>query len=237
MTPLVAFHGKEETKQFYVARVQGPYDADEIVKGIGVLWEGGRGSAVGCTLHGRGYEYYETELGIPQVLGRVEDVIFSGLPKGDPRKLWPLRFLKAIRPGQDLSLVGWKFFHWLQTNDLETAKENKVRAEVIAALKQCADVLVPLTEGRPVDQSGAKSALRSGARAAKMVRAKNEFPAVTLAASVPKAGKWPGVAEWALEAATRAGGWGVRGELCEDGRQANRTHRGCVKRRSVLWIG
>jgi len=125
MTPLVAFDGKEETKQFYVARVQGHYDADEIVKGIGVLWEGGRGSAVVCTLHRCRYEYYETELGIPQMLARVEDGIFDGLPCGDPRKVWPVRFLKAIRPGQDLSLVGWKFFHWLQTNDLETAKEKQ----------------------------------------------------------------------------------------------------------------
>jgi hypothetical protein len=49
---------------------------------------------------------YETELGIPVMLARLEDWIFEGLPV-ERAKLWPKQFLTTIKSGSDLSLVGW----------------------------------------------------------------------------------------------------------------------------------
>ena len=114
MKKLLAFHGKQEIKDKYLARVQVHYDADEIIQGQ--YWDGGKGCAVGCTLHSDNHSAYETELGIPRVLARLEDGIFEGLPN-DIAKEFPLRFLNAPKVGSDLSLVFPKFMHWLLVDE------------------------------------------------------------------------------------------------------------------------
>ena len=63
---LIAYHGKQETKDFYVARMEQHKAADEIAHGF--YWENGRGCAVGCTIHGQEHAKYETELGVPIIL-------------------------------------------------------------------------------------------------------------------------------------------------------------------------
>jgi len=105
-----AFHGKQEIKDEYIKRLQDHYDADEIVKGV--YWEDGKGCAVGCTLHSDDHKAYEVELGIPEVLARLEDSIFEGLSPKDAKE-FPLNFLNAVNVGSDLSQVGDKFLHWL----------------------------------------------------------------------------------------------------------------------------
>ena len=105
-----AFHGKQEIKDEYIKRLQEHYDADEIVKGV--YWEDGKGCAVGCTLHSGDHKAYEVELGIPEVLARLEDSIFEGLSPKDAKE-FPLNFLNAVNVGSDLSQVGDKFLHWL----------------------------------------------------------------------------------------------------------------------------
>ncbi len=105
-----AFHGKQEIKDEYIKRLQDHYDADEIVKGV--YWEDGKGCAVGCTLHSGDHKAYEVELGIPEVLARLEDSIFEGLSPKDAKE-FPLNFLNAVNVGSDLSQVGDKFLHWL----------------------------------------------------------------------------------------------------------------------------
>ena len=105
-----AFHGKQEIKDEYIKRLQDHYEADEIVKGV--YWEDGKGCAVGCTLHSDDHKAYEVELGIPEVLARLEDSIFEGLSPKDAKE-FPLNFLNAVNVGSDLSQVGDKFLHWL----------------------------------------------------------------------------------------------------------------------------
>lgn len=77
------------------------------------------GCAVGCTLHSAkllgvwtgeesshaGYE----KIGIPRVLAYLEDNIFESLPEAQAMK-WPTRFLSAITPGADLSMVWPRWF-------------------------------------------------------------------------------------------------------------------------------
>src|ERR1700747_3635551 len=109
MTKLLAYHNDTKIKTKYVKRVKAHQLADEIEKGY--YWEDGKGCAVGCTIEGSDHSKYEKELGIPKELAYLEDVIFEELPNGDA-KAFPLNFLKAIKPGTDLSSVVPKFIIW-----------------------------------------------------------------------------------------------------------------------------
>jgi len=111
MKTLVAFHGDPAIKEKYLARVMAHRAADEIVQGYG-YWKNGKGCAVGCTIHGSDHRAYETELGIPEALARVEDTIFEWLPAGEVALNWPVDFLTAIQVGADLSSIVAEFFLW-----------------------------------------------------------------------------------------------------------------------------
>jgi hypothetical protein len=115
-TKLIAFHGDPRIKETYLARVRQHRAADELVKGQ--YWENGKGCAVGCTIHSDDHCRYETELGIPQALARLEDSIFEALPN-DKAMAWPEQFLAAIPVGADLSLVTTRFLHWLLVDPVD----------------------------------------------------------------------------------------------------------------------
>ena len=105
-----AFLGKQEVKDFYLARVRAHREADEIVQGV--YWEHGKGCAVGCTIHSGNHAAYETELGIPRIIAKLEDGIFESL-ENDRSMLWPEQFLSAPAVGADLALVWPRFAVWL----------------------------------------------------------------------------------------------------------------------------
>src|SRR3990172_7843606 len=111
-----AFHNDPAIKQKYIERVKAHVLADEIVHGT--YWENGKGCAVGCTIHGQDHGLYETELGITKILARLEDRIFEGMGNGDSKE-FPLRFISAIEPGADLSLVWPEFARWLLVDPTE----------------------------------------------------------------------------------------------------------------------
>ena len=95
MSTLLAFHGKPSIKKIYLDRVRAHAKADEIISGK--YWEGGKGCAVGCTIHGSSHSAYEAEIGIPRVLAYLEDRLFEALYKFDTvaAKAWPERFISA----------------------------------------------------------------------------------------------------------------------------------------------
>lgn len=104
-----AFHEDKKIKAKYIARVKAHQKADEIIKGK--YWEDGKGCAVGCTIEGSEHLRYETELGIPEILARVEDGLFEEMSNKDAMK-FPLQFLEAIPVGADLSKVFTKLVIW-----------------------------------------------------------------------------------------------------------------------------
>ena len=146
-----AFHGNPSIKAFYLDRVRAHARNDEIIHGK--YWENGRGCALGCTIHSARHEEYETELGIPVMLARLEDRLFEGQSNGRS-KGFPERFLLAAKVGADLSCVGGKFLHWLLTEELA----GRDHPSVATYIKRWADVLVPLTKGEPCDKEEAQSA-------------------------------------------------------------------------------
>jgi len=161
---MLAFVETTVTKPQIIKKLKDHAKADDFIKGT--YWENGKGCAVGCTIESSNHVEYETRFGIPQMLARLEDRIFEGLPN-DKAKKWPLRFMEAIKPGADLTTVGWEFQYRLQINNLEFAQKQKFPADVIAAIKLVIDVLEPMTKGKKVDRSAAESAAAwSAARSA-----------------------------------------------------------------------
>jgi hypothetical protein len=175
---MLSYHSNPSIKAKYLARVEGHAEADEIIKGR--YWEAGKGCAVGCTIHGDAHGDFEIELGIPRILAWLEDVIFEGLPNR-LAKTWPERFLSSIEPGTDLSRVAWQLLHWLLT---DRGAELDVPV-VAAAVKQCADVLVPLVRGIPVDQRAAECAAALACAAVRAVEneATNQTPWIAKSAA------------------------------------------------------
>mgnify|MGYP007100081219 CR=1 FL=1 len=97
-----AFHNDVEVQNKYLTRIRNHAKADEFVKGQ--YWRNGKGCAVGCTVHSSHHAAYETELGIPEWVARLEDRIFEGLPNSRA-KLWPVEFLEAVHLGANLDSI------------------------------------------------------------------------------------------------------------------------------------
>jgi hypothetical protein len=156
---MLAYHNDPTVKAKYLDRIRLHARAVEIIHGK--YWEHGKGCAVGCTIHGSKHSLYESLLGIPQMLARLEDRLFEGLQNGRS-KAFPEQFLLAAKVGADLSRVGWKFLHWLLTEELASRDDPRVSAQI----KRCAHVLVPLTKGEPVNAVEARNAAAANAYAA-----------------------------------------------------------------------
>ena len=127
-TKLIAFHGKADEKEELLKQLQDHYDQDEIIKGK--YWEGGKGCAVGCTIHSDVHKSYETELGIPEWLARLEDVLFEGMDNPDAKE-FPLRLIKAIPTG----FSNWNhIYHQLCVHILEKECKNTDHKTVSKAI-------------------------------------------------------------------------------------------------------
>ena len=132
-----AFHNDPAIKKKYLQRLQEHHDLDQIIKGL--YWQDGKGCAVGCTIHDSKHANYETELGIPESLAHLEDGIFEGLPN-DLAMEWPLKFLKAIPVGADLSLVASKFLHWLLVDPTDGVIQHAKDAASKKVIQDVADL-------------------------------------------------------------------------------------------------
>ena len=161
---MLAYHSDPKIKTVILQQLRAHAKADEIVKGK--YWSEGKGCAVGCTIHSGLHVDYETRFGIPQMLAWLEDTIFERLPN-ERAKEWPIQFMSAIVPGVDLSLVGWKFLHWILTDEAVNPGIN--HPTVKDAIKQCADVVYNLSNGgvAGLSRNAARSAAESAESAAR----------------------------------------------------------------------
>jgi hypothetical protein len=162
---LVAYHADPAIKRGILKQLRAHAKADEIVKGR--YWEDGKGCAVGCTVHSNEHSAYETRFGIPEVLARLKETIFEGLPNGRAKE-WPIQFMLAVKPGADLSRVHWHFLHWLLTT--EAVNPGITHPIVRDAVKRCADLMASLSKGGSAAWSAAEAseALASAWSAAAM---------------------------------------------------------------------
>lgn len=122
---MLAFHNEPALKAYYQARLAAHYAANDIIRGEyggpgGV--SGWRGCAVGGTLHSSDPKVAETELGIPEVVMRLDDIIFESLPESEGPQ-WAVDFLSAIPVGADLALVGAKFAMWVLSDPVHGSRQ------------------------------------------------------------------------------------------------------------------
>src|SRR3990172_1540608 len=159
---MLAFHNDAALKARKLAQVRAHEAADEVIKGQ--YWENGKGCAVGCTVHSSSHVAYETEMGIPQMLARLEDRIFEGMSNAEAKR-FPARFIEAISVGADLSLVGWKFLHWLVADVNERYGTLATKVAVVDAI----EILRRKSIGEsvnPVDARNAEATARKAEAAA-----------------------------------------------------------------------
>lgn len=168
---LLAWHGDAKLQKAAVATMAAHREADTLVKGL--YWQNGKGCAVGCLIHGSDHTLYEPRFGIPQALAQLEDTIFENLPNGDAMK-WPERFLKAAKPGADLSLVQWKFLAFV----VDEALSRPGAASVREACQPALEVVRARARGEPVTaaESAAAAAAWSAAESAQCDQLRKLFP-------------------------------------------------------------
>jgi hypothetical protein len=146
-----SFHNKPELKEMMLEEVLKHQKADEIIQGS--YESRGKYCAVGCSIEslntrlGKHYSHgdhsvYETELGIPKIIARLEDRIFEGLER-KKAKMFPLRFIQAVPVGVDLSLVWPKFAMWLLGDEkdgvikyVETDEQKKIIIDIVELYKR-----------------------------------------------------------------------------------------------------
>ena len=140
-----AFNNDVQLKADLIKEVIKHREADAIVKGYyGDMSDNEfKGCAVGCSLHSYAiikgivldtseHKNYE-KFGISELLARLEDNIFEGLPSTHNKK-WPEQFLSAIPVGADLSTVWPQFAQWLLTDKkwgvIQYAKTEQQRSAI-----------------------------------------------------------------------------------------------------------
>ena len=156
---LLSFKADESVKQFYLNRLLAHEKADEIIQGVG--WEDGKGCAVGCTLNNYDHAAYETELGLPEWLARLEDTLFENIPNADAKK-FPRELLEAIPVGRNLDKVKWQFCSYLINENIERVLkltfEEKLKQQVLDAQRQVLAVHTSAIKSGVWDESAAWSA-------------------------------------------------------------------------------
>jgi hypothetical protein len=135
---MLSFHNNTEIKAKYLARLEAHRAADEIIQGTG--FKNGKGCAVGCTLDNYSHEAYETELGIPRILAKLEDRIFEGLSV-ENSKDFPINFLSSVPVGVDLKNVCKKFFIWLLTDPTDGVIRFANTEQTKQAIQNVSDLL------------------------------------------------------------------------------------------------
>ena len=157
---MLAYHNKPELKSRALDIMAAHRKAETLAQNHG-YWDAGKGCAMGCLLHDLGgqpncHTEYERLLGIPAPLAHLEDRIFETLLENEAQT-WPERFLGAIEPGADLSIVTWQFLDWL-LSDLPKSDD----ATVTEAIKRVrTEVTGPRAKGEHVSKKTARAAARA----------------------------------------------------------------------------
>ena len=156
------------TKKEFLTELKKHQKADNFIRGK--YWSDGKGCAVGCSLKSLdtvkklgikdfgNHKQYETYLGIPEWLARVEDGIFEGVSV-ERSKTWPVEFASAINTGADLEKAKAPFMICV----LERTLNIKEVKEDLSVLNSIKDVIA---KGPSAAESSAWSEAWSEARLA-----------------------------------------------------------------------
>jgi len=164
MSKLLSFHNDPAVKEKYVSRLEEHRKLEHLIQGTG--WETYNGSpkgcAVGCTLESYNHDRYETEIGLPEWLARLEDQLFEKLPKKEAEQ-FAVDLLNVIPVGVDVEPVRHRLAIARQELNLDRLKDNK---EPYAVECRNAIQLVIAYHIQALGGSAAESAARSAAESA-----------------------------------------------------------------------
>ena len=181
---LVAYKNDASLKKRVVAEIERHRKMDAIEQGTYGRENGQwRGCAVSCTLRSlaildkeelhtkyEDHALYETKLGIPEWLARLEDTIFEGLPVEEARK-WPGLFAEAINVGANLEPVKWKFCAFILKENIKQILKLNIKDNMKKKVIKAIQGVLFLHEKALVtgvwDESAAWSAVRSAESAAR----------------------------------------------------------------------
>lgn len=208
-----AFHNNAEIKAKYVKRVDAHIKADNLIRGEG--WTGEKGCAIGCTLEAYNHRRYESELGIPEWLAKVEDTLFEGMSL-QKSKTWPRTFLKAINVGADLEKVKVLFLVAVLKQSLKSMNACKYdkdsNAQVVAAIEQSKAAVKEMI--RRLKSGDDTSAAANAAWSASANAAESVTSATNAAANAAES------ARSAAESAARSVAWSVAASVESSGESA-----------------
>lgn len=233
---MIAFHGDKKVKARYLKRVRDHMAADELVRGTGFDPSTNKGCAVGCTLNDYNHVKYETELGIPEWLARLEDRIFEGMNL-EKSRTWPEKFLRAIWTGADLEQAAVPIICMIlehsitsiRTVNYATVKFPQVKATIeqteaaVAKMIHCHREGLDLSEARLLLTAAAKAAAEVAAGltgldvgwANELVELAAESVAWVAWAAARSAGSAAWAAEWAARSAGSAAEWAAERSAAE----------------------
>lgn len=158
-----SFHNNQEIKDKYLARLRKHAELDNIIQGI--CWENGKGCAVGCTLEDYDHEAYEAELGIPEWLAQLEDILFEGMTSKDAKD-FPILFLESIplnKTIEDFEDIKFEFLEFILDENIKKVKaidtKESYKQELLDAQELCRKYYHSRSEeDREVAWSAAESA-------------------------------------------------------------------------------
>ena len=172
---LIAYKGDSKLKIRFVKEIEKHRKMDAIEQRTYGHQNGKwKGCAVACSLRSLAimdgeplverydnHADYETKLGIPEWLARLEDTIFEGLPVEDA-KLWPTAFAKAIPVGANLDPVKWKFCAFILKENIERVLKldiaDDLKEQVVKAVQGVLAVHDKAIVTGEWDESAARSA-------------------------------------------------------------------------------
>jgi hypothetical protein len=200
---LKAYKNDPKLKSSLLKEIEKHRKADEIIQGTYGKHDGSKfkACAVGCSIYSLGqiqgktystsdHFVYETELGIPEWLARLEDTIFEGLPVEEGKK-WPGLFAKSIAVGVNLEPIRWQFSAFLLRENIKRVLalkdiSDELKTQVVDAIRGVL-VVTETGEWNESAMSAAESvawiAARSAERAAKIAAVSVEWSAMSAAES------------------------------------------------------
>ncbi len=180
---LIAYKNDPVLKKKFVAEIIKHRKADQITQRTYGEENGKwKGCAVACSLRSLAilererlvttydqHAEYETKLGIPEWLARLEDTIFEGLPVEDAKK-WPEQFSEAIPVGANLEPVKWKFCAVILKENIDRVLTLKIaddlKKQVVDAIQDVLSLHENAVKIGKWDESAVRSAAESAAESA-----------------------------------------------------------------------
>jgi hypothetical protein len=204
---ILSYHNKPEIKEQLIARMDKHIELDQLLKGA--TGQDGKGCTVWCALNngdlkeGYNHKAFETILGLPEWLARLQDVIFEGLNVDDAKwfsSQWP----KSIPVGKNLDPVKWKFCAFVMKENIERVLlldiSDELKKQVVDAINGVLSLHNNAIETGVWDGSAARSAW-SAARSAESAAWSAESAAWSAARSAWSAARSAESAAWSAESA------------------------------------